>query len=139
MTKKKLSALTVYRQLWPYSRPYSLAFIVSIVANLIYAAINSLFTYILKPILDKGFIAQDHLFLAWLPGLIILLFLARGLSSLIGAYATSRMSQGVILNIQKKKFSLWKTTKVAASLYLGIVIIGVGLASILEPHATVID
>lgn len=104
MTKKKLSALNVYRQLWPFSRPYWFAFLVSIVGNLFYAGINSLFTYILKPVLDKGFIAQDHGFLAWLPALIILLFLARGLSSLIANYATSRMSQGVILRIQRAVF-----------------------------------
>lgn len=57
----------------------------------------------------------------------------------INFFKTYKIHNSEILNIQKKKFSLWKTTKVAASLYLGIVIIGVGLASILEPHATVID
>ena len=104
MTDKKTSAMAAYRRLWPYCRVYWFAFIVSIVANLAYAGVNALFTYILKPVLDKGFIAQDHGFLAWLPLLIIVMFLGRGLFSLMGNYATARLSNSVSMNLQRDVF-----------------------------------
>lgn len=105
MSKDKLSALAVYRQLWPYCRRYWGAFVLAIFANLAYAAINALFTYILKPILDNGFIGQNHQFLAWLPFIIIVMFFARGFFGLLGNLATARISQSVIMNIQRDVFA----------------------------------
>jgi len=104
MSKLQLSTLSVYRQMWPYCRVFWAAFIFSVVGNLVYAGIDSSLTYLLKPILDKGFIAQNHAFLAWLPLLIIGLFLARGSANILANYSTSKMSQGVIMNIQRDVF-----------------------------------
>lgn len=104
MSNVKISTLSVYRQMWPYCRVFWLAFVFSVLGNLVYAGIDSSLTYLLKPILDKGFIAQNYTFLEWLPLMIIGLFLARGSANVLANYSTSKMSQGVIMNIQRNVF-----------------------------------
>lgn len=104
MSKAKLSTFSIYRQMWPYCRVFWFAFVISVLGNLTYAGIDASLTYLLKPILDKGFIAQNRLFLEWLPLMIIGLFLARGSANVIANYSTAKMSQGVIMNIQRDVF-----------------------------------
>lgn len=112
---QKASILNVYKSLWPYVRPFCFMLVLSVIGNLGYAGTDALFVYILKPVLDKGFIARDPIFLMWLPVLVILMFLLRGSMNLLGSYATAFVSRGVILELQNKVFN--HLQKLPASFY----------------------
>jgi len=95
----------LYKRLIGYARPYAWAFFIAVGANIIFSGVDSLFTYMLKPILDKGFIAKDYHFLKWLPIVIPALFLLRALMNFVGSYAMTWVGRNVVMNFRRMIFS----------------------------------
>ena len=73
----------LYKRLLKYVKPLWWPLLIASIGNVIYAAMDGASAYIFKPIIDKGFIQKDYHFVAFLPLIIIGLFVARGVGNFI--------------------------------------------------------
>ena len=94
----------IYKRLLGYVRPYKGAFIIAVLANIAFSGIDSTFAYLLKPILNKGFITPDQAFLKWIPLLIIGLFILRSAMNLVGSYAMGVVARSVVMGFRRNIF-----------------------------------
>jgi subfamily B ATP-binding cassette protein MsbA len=102
--KVKIYDFGLYRRIVKYLKNYWIAFVLAMLGNIVYSGIDAWVTYLLKPILDKGFIARDAHFLHVLPLFILALFIFRGAASFVGDYFISYVSRGVIMRFRQEIF-----------------------------------
>lgn len=94
----------VYTRLLLFARQYWLSFAVGIVGTILGSLTNAGFTWLLKPVLDKGFIDRDHRFIAWLPVILFGAFLLRGITSYLGDYYIAYTGRQVVMRFRQEMF-----------------------------------
>ena len=99
------TSLQLYLRLLRYVRPYAGQFLFSVLALVIVAATEPAFPALLKPLLDGNFIHRQGPLLAWLPLLIIAIFLVRGLASLLSGYAAGWVANKVVMDLRNEMFA----------------------------------
>lgn len=104
MVQKKAD-LKVYQRLLKALAQHCWLFVLGIFATLVSSGISALLAYLIKPIIDKGFIARDAEFIKTLPLILILIFVMRGLSGLASTYAISRVGRSIVMDFRQKIFS----------------------------------
>jgi len=105
MSKKlDVSNISLYLKVLKYARHYWVSFAIALVSNVIYASSDVYFVYLLKPILNKGFIARDIHFIRWIPIVAASVFLARCISGFCSSYFMGRTSRGVIMLFRQDIF-----------------------------------
>jgi ATP-binding cassette, subfamily B, bacterial MsbA len=102
--KPEGDSVVIYRRLLKYAKPYWSLLIVAFVANMLYSVIDSTFAYLLKPLINKGFVEPDVLFLKWIPIIIIALFVARAIANLAGNYFMAKIARHVVLIFRQEIF-----------------------------------
>lgn len=107
LAKKKPdgNAWQVYKRLLAYGKTYWVAFVIAVVANAAYSAVDSTYVYMLKPLLNKGFIDPDVRFLAWLPFMIIGLFIIRSAMNLVGNYSMGLVARSIVMSFRQQLFA----------------------------------
>lgn len=95
----------LYSRLLRYSLPHWKAFAVSVIAMLIFAATNTGFAALMKPMIDGSFVAKDPKVIQLVPLMIIGLFLARGLANFISVYCMSWVGREVIRELRRAMFA----------------------------------
>jgi subfamily B ATP-binding cassette protein MsbA len=98
------SAFAIYKRLISYGKDYWMTFVAAIIANLCYAGVDALFTYLLKPLLDKGFIDRDPEFLRYIPILLIFLFLFRAIANFLGNYFMAMVGRNIVMKFRQEIF-----------------------------------
>ncbi len=99
------NAYLIYARLFTYVRRFWFMLIVAGVASMIYSGVDAWFVYFLKPLLNKGLVAQNRKFLAMAPFLVLGVFLLRGAASFFSNYCISAASRGVIMRLRQDLFS----------------------------------
>lgn len=94
----------VYKRLVCYVRPFLGIFLIAVTANILYSGVDSLFAYLLKPILNKGFVNPDPVFLKWIPIIIVGLFIFRASMNLTGSYCMSLVARNVVMGLRRNVF-----------------------------------
>ncbi len=102
MSAGQLSSLQVYRRLLKAALPYWWAFALGVVGNALIAISDGWITYGFKPLIEKGFIARDELFIRWVPIVIIGFFFARGLAYFLSSYFMSWVGRSVVRDFRQK-------------------------------------
>jgi len=100
----ELRPMAVYRRLMGYTRPHWRVFIVSAIAMAGSAATESAFMYLMKPLLDAGFVNPDPDVIRWLPWAIVGLFLLRGVTSFAASYGMSWIGRQVVMTVRGELF-----------------------------------
>lgn len=95
----------VYIRLILFVQQYWLPFALGIFGTILAAITTASFTWLLKPMLDKGFIARDLHFIHWLPFLIIAVGLLRCLASYLGDYYLSWVGRQIVMRFRQEIFS----------------------------------
>ena len=96
----------VFYRLLSYSWQRSRYFVIAILGMLIYAASDTGFAMLMKPLIDEGFYSKDqYVFLEWLPLLIILVLLARGVGSFMGSYYMDYVGNHVVKQLRSETFA----------------------------------
>ncbi len=95
----------VYLRLLHFTRQYWLAFALGILGNILAAAANATFAWLLKPVLDKGFIARDIHFIHWLPAIIFGAFLIRGFANYLGDYYMAWVGRQTVMRFRQQIFA----------------------------------
>jgi subfamily B ATP-binding cassette protein MsbA len=106
MVKKyDITNIGLYLRVLKYLRHYWPPFIVATISNILYASADVYFVYLLKPILNKGFIERDAHFAHFIPLLVAGIFAVRCMAGFCSSYFMARTSRGVIMMLRQDIFT----------------------------------
>jgi len=94
-----------YRRLVGYALPHWKLFVFSALAMAAYAATDTLFAALLKPMLDDSFIARDPAAIRNIPLMLMGLFLLRGVTGFISSYGMNWVGRQVIQMLRGEMFA----------------------------------
>ncbi len=99
------SGFAIYRRLLTYVGPYRGKLVLAVVAMLVYAASSTGFAALMKPMLDGSFVERDQSAITWVPVMILIVFLARGLATFASTYLMSTVGWQVVKEIRQQVFN----------------------------------
>jgi len=98
------NGLKVYRRLLTWIRQYYGIFIIGIIGTFAVSISDAGFTYLIKPIVDVGFVQKNLHFIHWLPLIVLVVFVIRGVSSFVSTYFISRVSRSIVMDFRRAIF-----------------------------------
>lgn len=93
---------STYKRLLSYTKQLKLPFIVAVVANLIYAAMDIYFISLTKILTDEGLLAGEIEILKMAPFVIIGIIFIRGIASVIAVYTMDLVGQTVVRKLREQ-------------------------------------
>lgn len=100
----KHHAVDVYRRLLQFAKKEWRIVMLGVLGTLVSSGMDAGFTWLLKPLLDKGFIAHDPLFVRWIPLIILTGFLLRSGANFMSDYYMALAGRNVVMRFRKKLF-----------------------------------
>lgn len=104
-SKNQLSSMQIYKRLLAYAWRFWPAIALGILGTVLAAATEAGFTWAVKPILDKGLIAKDAVFIFWLPIGIMAAFLVRGGAGFMSNYYMGSAARSVVMRFRQDMFA----------------------------------
>lgn len=104
MTDQKSSGVQAYRALLSLAFEHKTYFAMAVVAMIVFACTEAAFAYIMKPMLDEGFIDGDPYVIKMIPIAIILIFMVRMVSIFTRTYCMDYIGRNVINSLRKTMF-----------------------------------
>ncbi|MHB8346216.1 MAG: lipid A export permease/ATP-binding protein MsbA [Acidiferrobacterales bacterium] len=99
------SGASTYRRLlryaWPYRGPLALA----VISMAITSATETGFAWLMKPLINVGFVKSDPHSIRFIPPLIVAIFVARGLFGFLANYTMNWVGRMVIFHLRNNMFS----------------------------------
>ncbi len=99
------SATKVYARLLSHSKKYWLAFLIAIIANLIYAFIDASFIKAMQPLIDEGLFEKNSSFLVQAPLFVVGMMAVRGIASFLSGYLMGWVGQNVVADLRQKIYA----------------------------------
>ncbi len=99
------NAAQVYRRLLGYVRGYWKAVVAGVAAMTVYAATDTGFAALMKPMVDGSFIDKDPRVITMIPLLLIVLFFTRGASGFASNYCMAWTGRKVIGDMRRAMFN----------------------------------
>ena len=90
----------IYRRLLGFAHPYRGLLLVAAAGMVIEAAAAGAFARLMEPVVDVTFIEQDGGSSLFLPGVIVVLFLARGVAGYLTDYNMARAGRGIARDLR---------------------------------------
>ncbi len=94
----------LYLRLLGHVKPYWRMFALSILGMLISAATEVALPAAAKPFLDGTFVDRDPVLMRWVPFVIVLVFVARGVGTFMGSYGSAWVGQRVVMDLRSRMF-----------------------------------
>ena len=91
-----LTPRDIMRRLFAYMRPYVRFFVFAVLSSLAVSVADSFLSWLIKPIIDNGFVDKHLGFLAWLPVIMLLLFVVRGSASFSSLYFINKLGRHLV-------------------------------------------
>jgi subfamily B ATP-binding cassette protein MsbA len=101
--KVKNGALT-YRRLLGSARQYWRIFALGLLGTMVLSCTDAAFSWLVKPLINEGFINRNEVFIKWLPLIILSIFITRGVAGFISNYFISRVARNVVRDFRRKIF-----------------------------------
>lgn len=98
------SGIAVYWRLLRYARPYWKAFAIATLAMVFFAATETGFAALIKPLADGSFVTKDPAIIRWMPLWLVGLFLVRGIAEFISTYGLAWMGRKVVNDLRDLMF-----------------------------------
>ena len=100
----KMTGLKAYRALLSLAFDHKAYFILAVVGMVVFAASEAAFAYLMKPMLDDGFIDRDPLIIKLIPLAIILIFAIRMVATFLRTYCMDYIGRNVINSLRGMMF-----------------------------------
>ena len=113
--KLKSNSLNVYARLLKVSKPYWWMLIIGVLGTMALSGADSLLTWLIQPLVNKGLVDRDVHFIHTLPLILVGIFLCRGIAGFSSNYFISRAQANVVRDMRCDIFS--KMLKLPASFY----------------------
>jgi subfamily B ATP-binding cassette protein MsbA len=97
--------LPLYKRLLTYTRRYWGLFVLGVIGTIVESGVTAGFTALMKPLIDKGFVARDPVFIHWLPIIIIIAFVLRGGAGFVSNYYMASVGRSVIMRFRQEIFT----------------------------------
>lgn len=94
-----------WRSFFRLLRPYIGLFVIGALGTLASSGVMAFFAWMIKPIINEGFIQRDALFIRGLPFLVVGIFLIRGVA---GFFSTYYLNKGACLIVKQLRERLFK-------------------------------
>lgn len=94
----------LYKRLLTYARPRWRVFVAAAVAMLLFAATDTGFAALMKPMLDGNFVERDPATIRFVPLALIALFVFRGVTAFVSRYSMSWIGRRVIQDLRRDIF-----------------------------------
>jgi len=107
------SGWTAYRRLLTYSARYWPLAVIAAIGMVFDAACGAAFTWTIKPMLDELFVRKDPGTIFWMPVIIIVLFLVRGIATFTADFSMARIARGVVQTLRDQVFRKYLTLPAA--------------------------
>lgn len=104
MSNNSATSLSLYLRLLRVTRYYWHALVLGMVATIVLSLTDASLAWLIKPIVNKGFIDRDHFFIRWLPVVIIAVFVVRSVSGFLSSYFIARVARSVIMHLRQQLF-----------------------------------
>ncbi len=101
----RASGIKIYRRLLSHVIPYWKVFVFSVCGMAVYSVTDAAFAFLMKPLLDDGFVKQDPTIITWLPIFVVLIFTVRMISGFISTYFMNLVARNVIRDLRKLMFN----------------------------------
>jgi subfamily B ATP-binding cassette protein MsbA len=105
MASSDATSLQLYLRLLRHVKPYWVPFALAMVGLGVTAATEPIFPAILQPLLDGSFVHKQGGMLAWLPLVIVGLFVVRGTASYVSDYLMGWVANKVVLDLRNAMFA----------------------------------
>ncbi|MBS0289443.1 MAG: lipid A export permease/ATP-binding protein MsbA [Proteobacteria bacterium] len=99
------SSRGVYKRLLSYVWPYRFAFVLAIIGNLLYGAVDAGMIKLLEPLLNEGFVNHNQAFIQWIPFIVIGIFIIRGLATFLSTFFMGWVGRNVVMNFRQEMFA----------------------------------
>jgi ATP-binding cassette, subfamily B, bacterial MsbA len=99
-----VSAAATYRRLLEYSARHWPIALLALLGMVVEAGATAGFTWLIQPMLDDLFVHRNETTIFWMPIVIVLLFLLRGLATWATDYGVARIGRGVVHAIRAQVF-----------------------------------
>ena len=107
MSFSKQSSLALYRRLFGYLKNYLRVFVVAVIGMIVVAATGPIFAWLLKPLINEGFVEKNLSAMRWVLLAIIGLFIVRGIFNFINEYSTSYMKATATRPMSRSRVLRW--------------------------------
>jgi subfamily B ATP-binding cassette protein MsbA len=104
MRKKKLDNVVIIKRLWAILKPYRGRAFLSLLAMALTAATQPLLGYALELLMDKGFKEKVPFSLWWIPGVLVSIFVVRGIGTFSTAYYNNWVLSRVLNDLRGQAF-----------------------------------
>ena len=98
------SGAALYRRLLRYALPHWKVFVLAVLAMILFAATDTGFAALMKPMLDGNFVERDPRTVKLVPLALVALFLFRGLAGFVSRYGMSWIGRRVIQTLREQMF-----------------------------------
>jgi len=109
--------LVLYRRLFGYLKNYLRIFALAVLGMVVVAATGPIFAWLLKPLINEGFVDKNMQKMVWLPLAVVGLFLVRGVFNFFNDYCTTYLSGSLVDRIRREMFA--KMMRLPSSYYSG--------------------
>jgi len=99
------SAAAAYRRLLEYSARHWPIATLAVLGMTIDAGATAGFTWLIKPMLDDLFVHQDQGTIFWMPIVIVIVFVLRGIATWLTDYGVARVGRGVVHRLREQVFA----------------------------------
>ncbi len=100
-----LNGRNAYKAMVSLAMRYKVYFFWAIVGMIIFAITEAMFAYLMKPMMDDGFIKRDEFILTLIPIAIVVLFLVRMVAAFLRTYYMAYIGRQVINELRQQVFS----------------------------------
>jgi subfamily B ATP-binding cassette protein MsbA len=94
----------VYRRLLRYAAPHWRVFLWAVIGMILCSATDVAFVRLIKPLIDRIFVAHDPAVIRWMPLTILGVFLLRGLANFSASYGIAWVGQSVVARLRQEVF-----------------------------------
>ena len=94
-----------YKRLLQATRQYWSIFLFGIIGTIVVSLTDAGFTWLIKPIINKGFINRDKEFIHCLPLIIVCVSLFRGMAGFLSTYFINRVARNIVMDFRRAIFS----------------------------------
>ena len=98
-------SLRGYGRLFAYTRPFWPVQLAAVVGMLIEATAAGVFTWLMRPLIDGTFVDRDPGVLAWMPMVVVALFLVRGIGVFLSSYGMAYVGRRVVETLRGQTFA----------------------------------
>ena len=102
--EENLTGARAYRALLSLAFEHKGYFLLAVIGMIIFAASDAAFAYLMKPLMDDGFIDRDPTIIKLIPVAIILIFVVRMVAIFMRSYCMDYIGRNVINSLRKMMF-----------------------------------